>query len=151
MAACQRKQAFETCLEFVVRKRRAVAFGCARQFLIGKRALEQVKKIVRVRQFGGSVDRGAILAEIDFIQFRLQSAQSGTEDHAELAGVVQADAQFNRGWFSGGQDIFLESDGQTGKQRAQFRLVQRVASSGCGPPEYGRRRGAQRSDVLTGL
>ena len=97
IAVCQRKQAFETDLELRIRQGQSFAFGHTRQLLIGKRAAEQAEKIPGVGQPGGSVDRGAILPEIAFVQLRIQPAQSGTEDHAEFARIVQADAHFDRG------------------------------------------------------
>ncbi len=82
--------------------------------MIGQRPPEPGKEVLGIRQFGNGVDRDAILPEVACVEFRIQSACSGTDHHAEFAGVVQSDPQFDAGRMIGGEGVRLELKLQTG-------------------------------------
>ncbi len=129
--AGQREQGFEAGLQCLVRQRQAVTPGDRRQPLPGQGALEQAQEVGRIGQFGGGVDRGAVLPEVAFVQIGIQPAHAGADDHAEFAGVVQADAQIDRRRRRGPLRLRAEADAQCRQQGVQLRLVQGVAPR-CG-------------------
>ena len=55
------------------------------------------RKSVGVGQLGGGVDRRPVLPQIAVRQSGIEPAQARADDHAEFAGVVEADAQFDVG------------------------------------------------------
>jgi hypothetical protein len=131
----QFKHACKAGLEQCVGEAGALALGDPGKPLISQRAPEQAEKILGIREFGGGVDRGAILPEIPCLELGIESAHSGADDHAEFTGVVQADAKLDRmRWLC----RFLARcvcDAEVGKQGTQFALAQGTAPCGGGLSE----------------
>ena len=106
----------------------------------GKRAPEEVQKIIGVGQRGGGVDGSPVLPEIALRPFGVQAAQARADDHPEFTGVVEADGELDAGRTRGGRGAGIEPDVEARAQSLEFRGVQRFASRAGRLAEDGRCR-----------
>src|SRR5690606_33375814 len=92
--------------------------------LPGKGTLEQTQEIRRVGELRGGIDRRTAARELAFVEFRLQSAEAGSDHHAELAGAVQRDPHFG----AAGSRSGIECEAESAKQLVQAVALEAVAT-----------------------